>query len=383
MIDLESMNVLIVDDSDSMCKSIRNMLNVMNYGATYHFASNGLEAWDILQEEKVDLSIIDWNMPMMSGMELLGRIREDKSLREMPVIMVTGEANREIVAEAAESDVDNYLLKPFSIESLEARIGKIIEKANNPPPVVYHLKMARGFEEKGDFESAIQEIKHAMEMDPESTRPLRELGRVYIQRNDLKEAEKWLNQAIKTNKLDAIAYHHLGELHVKDGNIEKAAKYFDEAMNISPRHVSRSVQFGQVLVKNGMIQRAKGVFEKALELSDSSLALQEEIADFCMKEGVNDYAAKLMEGILDLMPTREDIFFKLGVVNENLGEPKKALEYFIAAGKQDTDNIDLKLKIAKNYIDSGQIIRAEQTLDQILKKDPENTKAKELLKHSL
>jgi CheY-like chemotaxis protein len=383
MIDLESMSVLIADDMDSMCKSIRNMLNVMNYGSTYHFAFNGIEAWNILQAEKVDLSIIDWNMPAMSGVEVLGRIREDKELRDMPVIMVTGEANREIVAEAAEADVDNYLLKPFSLKNLGDRICKVIEKANNPSPMFYHLKMARDFEEDGDFESAIQEIRQAQEMDPESTRPLRELGRVYILQNDLEAAEKWLNQAIKTNKLDAIAYHHLGELHVKDGNIEKAAKYFDEAMNISPRHVSRGVQFGQALVKNGMFQRAKGVFDRAVDLSDSTLALQEEIADFCVTEGVNDYAAKLMEDILDHEPNRDDIVFKLGVAYENLGETSKALDYFNAAGKKDKNNVEIQLKIAKNYIDSGQMIRAEQILELILKKDPENINAKELLKHSL
>ena len=154
-------------------------------------------------------------------------------------------------------------------------------------------------------------------------------------------------------------------------------------MNISPRHVSRGVQFGQALVKNGMIQRAKGVFDKALELSDSSLALQEEIADFCVTEGVNDYAAKLMEVILDHQPNRDDIVFKLGETHEKLGNPAKALDYFSAAGKKDKDNVEIQLKIAKNYIDTGQMIRAEQILDLILNKDPEDTEAQELLKHSL
>jgi len=113
------------------------------------------------------------------------------------------------------------------------------------------------------------------------------------------------------------------------------------------------------------------------------LALQEEIADFCMTEGVNDYAVKLMEVILDHLPNRDDIVFKLGETHEKLGNPAKALDYFSAAGKKDKDNVEIQLKIAKNYIDTGQMIRAEQILDLILKKDPENTEAQELLKHSL
>lgn len=383
MIDLKRMSVLIVDDMENMCRSIRGMLKVLNYGSGFRFANNGLEAWTLLQKEPVDLAIVDWNMPSMTGVELLERIREDKNLRDMPVVMVTAEANREIVAESAESDIDAYILKPLTVKSLGDKISLVIEKANNPPPMVYHLKLARDFEEAGEIEAAIEEAKQAMDADPQSTKPMRELGRIYLRKKEYQEAEKWLSQAADMNKLDVIAFHHLGELHLQQNDIEKAAEFFDKAIKISPRHVSRGVNFGKVLVQQGMINKAQKVFDRAIELSSNFLGIHEDVADYCMESGVNEYAEKLLEFVLEQAPNREDVIYKLGVINENLGQPRKALSYFIEAGKRNRDNIDIQLKIAKNYVDTGQVLRAERILNTILKKDPESQGARELLKHCL
>ncbi len=383
MIDLKRMSVLIVDDMENMCRSIRGMLKVLNYGSGFRFAGNGLEAWTLLQKEPVDLAIVDWNMPSMTGVELLERIREDKNLRDMPVVMVTAEANREIVAESAESDIDAYILKPLTVKSLGDKISFVIEKANNPPPMVYHLKLARDFEEAGDIEAAIEEARQAMDADPQSTKPMRELGKIYLRKKEYQEAEKWLSQAADMNKLDVIAFHHLGQLHLEQNDIDKAEEFYDKAMNISPRHVTRGVNFGKVLVQKGMINKAQKVFDRAIELSSNSLAVQEDVADYCMESGVNEYAGKLMEFVLGQVPNREDVIYKLGVINENMGQPRKALTYFIEAGKKNRDNFDIQLKIAKNYVETGQVLRAEQVLNTLLKKDPENKEAQELLKRCL
>ncbi len=383
MIDLKQMSVLIVDDMENMCKSIRGMLKVLNYGSRFRFAFNGSEAWSILQKDPLNLAIVDWNMPTMTGVELLGRIRDDKTLRDMPVVMVTAEANRELVAEAAESDIDAYILKPLTVKSLGDKIAEVVEKANNPPPMAFHLKQARDLEEAGDPEGAIREIKKAMDAEPQSTRPIRELGKIYLKVENLEEAEKWLAKAAKLNKLDVIAFHSLGELYLKRNNIDKASEFLDKAMSISPRHVGRAIQFGKVLVQKGAVRKALNVFDKAIALSDNSMTVQEEIADFCLDEGFFEYAEKNLEFLLQQMPSRQDIIYKLGVANEKQGQFRKALSYFIEVGKRDRNNTDIQLKIAENYIASGQVLRAEQTLTHLLRKDPDNESAKELLQQCL
>ena len=383
MLDPANMNMLIVDDMEGMRKSVRGMLKVLNCGKTFHFAQNGLEAWNLLEKEQIDMAIIDWNMPVMTGVELLSRIREDRNLRDMPIVMVTAEANREIVAEAGESEIDAYLLKPLTAKSLGDKISIVIKKANNPPPVVFHLKNARDLEESGDMDAAVEEVKLAMDAEPLSSRPIRELGYMFFKRNDLKNAEKWLLKAANMNELDVFAFHHLGELYLKQNDIDKASEYFDKAVSISPRHVTRSINFGKILVQKDMFDKAEKVFDKAISLSDESLAMLEEIADFSLENGMEAYAMKCMKEILQSVPTRYDMMFKIGIANEKIGNHTEALSYLTEAGKKDKDNVEIKMHIAENYIKIAQGLRAESALKSVLKIDPENRKAKELLKQCL
>ena len=121
MIDINEMTVLIVDDMVSMCKSIHSMMRVIGYGRNVLFAYNGKEALNILQKEPIDLVLLDYNMPVMSGGEVISHIREDRNLRDLPVIMVTAQAYQDYVAEAAESVIDAYILKPLTASSYWTR----------------------------------------------------------------------------------------------------------------------------------------------------------------------------------------------------------------------------------------------------------------------
>ena len=245
MIDVHEMKVLIVDDMPSMCKFIHKMMRNIGYGKEFIFSYSGKDALEQLKKQPVDLVLLDYNMPEISGSEILSNIRDDRDLRDTPVIMVTAEAYSDFVAEVGESEVDAYILKPITMKILEEKISFVIDRYNNPPPMLYHLKRAREFEDKGDLDSAIQEALLAREANPDVTRPIRELGYFYYKKNDLKEAETWLLKAADMNKLDVIAFHYLGEIYLRWKDIEKAAHYLERAMRISPRHLQRGIHFGK------------------------------------------------------------------------------------------------------------------------------------------
>lgn len=380
MIDIKEMTVLIADDMPNMVTTIHSVMKVLNYGKRFMIANNGEEAWQILKKEPVDIAILDYNMPHMTGGELLSRIREDRDLKDLPVVMVTAYAHREFVAEAAESEIDAYILKPITVKVLGDKVLGVIKNVNRPPPMVYHLQKARRFEEDGNIDAAIGEARLAMEANPKSSRPLRELGYYYFKKNDLKEAEKWLLKAAQMNSLDVFAFHYLGELYLKRDKIEEASKYFDKAMSISPRHLTRGILFGKTLVQRDKIEKAVQVFEKAIKLSENDLELREEIANFCIEEGAKEYGARLLEFIVRADPKRKDLLFKLGVTLEEVGEHSKALSYLTRAEKEERDNPDIKVHLAKVYLALGRPIRAEKALKEILKADPKNKKAMELLK---
>lgn len=380
MIDIHNMTVLITDDLTTMIKSLHNMLRVLKCGKNVFYANSGKEALRTLKNESIDLVLLDYNMPEMTGGEVVSQMREDRDLRNTPVIMITAEANREYVAEVAESEIDAYILKPLTIKVLDDKISLVVEKANNPPPMTVHLKRAMAFEEQDDIDAAVKEAELAMDAEPKSSRPVRELGYYNLKRNNLKEAEKWLLKAAEMNYLDVFSFHYLGELYLNLDDIEKAQHYFEKAMEISPRHVSRGVNFGKILVQRKMAERAIKVFEKALRLSWDNLELKEEIADFCIEEEVNNYAAKLLESIVREQPDREDLFFNLGKTLEKLGEIGRALNYLVKAEKHDKENVDIKIHMAKDYLFQKRPILAEKVLKKIFKLDPDHKEARELYK---
>jgi CheY-like chemotaxis protein len=383
MIDIAKMSVLIVDDALSMCRSIQKMLKVIGYGEKYEFAADGKDALNILRNNQFDLVLLDYNMPVMTGGELLSCIREDRKLRDIPVIMVTGQTYRDYVAEAAESEIDAYILKPLTIKLLEEKIFHVIDKANNPPPMYQHLKNAVMCEERGDLDGAIAEAELARAENPKSSRPVRELGYYYLKKNNLKKAQKLFLEAVEMNSLDVFAFHHLGSIYLTQNDIERALHYLDKAMKISPRHVSRGIDFGKTLIYRNMVSDAEKVFDQTLKFSGYDPILAEEVADFCIDHGIYEYAAELLEATIKERTKRWDLIVKLGKVYEQLGNLEKAVHYFIKADGLDKGNIDIKLHIGRNYLAMGKPMWAEMALKEILDINKNHSEAEKLLKMCL
>jgi len=122
----KKIKILVVDDFATMRKVIRNLLKQIGYENVVE-AENGQVAMRTLKSQKVDFIISDWNMPAMSGLELLKAVRADEELTSTPFLMVTAEALKENVVEAVKSGVNNYIVKPFTAEVLEEKIKKIVE----------------------------------------------------------------------------------------------------------------------------------------------------------------------------------------------------------------------------------------------------------------
>jgi CheY-like chemotaxis protein len=382
-IDIKNMTVLVVDDVPLTCKLVRKLMKTLGFGETFHFANNGQQALSILTEEKIDLVLMDYNMPEMNGVEALSRIRENRKLRDIPVIMITAQALSDYVAEVGESDIDAYILKPINVKVLEEKVIAVIDKANNPPPMVYHLKKARQYEDEGDLLKAVEEARLAMEADPSVTRPIRELGYYYLKMGQYKVAEKWLLKAAKLNPLDVFSCHHLGELYMKKNNFNKAEYYFDNAMKISPRHLSRCINFGKTLIRMKRFEKAMRVFERAFNLPDSTSELREEIADFCLNRGAHEYAIKLLEESLKDEPQRSDLLQKMALAMEKLGDISQAIPFLARASNLDRDNDDIKIKLATYYLAIKKPLMAEQPLKTILKSNPGHQGARDLLRQCL
>jgi two-component system chemotaxis response regulator CheY len=122
----KNLKILIVDDFATMRKVIRNLLKQGGFENIVE-AEDGVAALKILQSQKVDFVISDWNMPNMSGLELLKAVRGSDDLKELPFLMVTAEALKDNVVAAVKAGVSNYIVKPFTAEVLNEKIEKIVK----------------------------------------------------------------------------------------------------------------------------------------------------------------------------------------------------------------------------------------------------------------
>lgn len=122
----KNMNILVVDDFSTMRRIITNVLRQLGFDNISE-AEDGAKALQILEAESFDFVITDWNMPQMSGLDLIKAIRasENETLKGIPVLMVTAEALQDNIIAAAKAGVNNYIIKPFDAQTLAEKINKI------------------------------------------------------------------------------------------------------------------------------------------------------------------------------------------------------------------------------------------------------------------
>ncbi|MBI3658369.1 MAG: chemotaxis response regulator CheY [Acidobacteria bacterium] len=118
--------ILIVDDMATMRRIIRNTLKQLGY-QNMEEAEDGAKALDKLQKEPFNFVVSDWNMPNLDGLGLLKAVRQDPQLKELPFMLVTAQSKKESILEAIQCGVSNYIVKPFTAETLKEKMDKIFK----------------------------------------------------------------------------------------------------------------------------------------------------------------------------------------------------------------------------------------------------------------
>lgn len=377
----KDMVFLVVDDIDNMRRSIKAMLKLVHFGKEFYEAANGRDAWKLLQDENIviDFIICDYNMPYMSGTELLGLIRSTKKWRDIPFLMVTAEANMDIVAEAAEQDVDAYMTKPFVTATLEQKVMELLGQLNNPSPFNQLLLQARTLDEKGDLDGAIAAATEAAKLNDRSSKPYRELGRLFGKKSDLKKAQLCFEKAVELNRLDVSSYHALGQIYYRQGKMDMAMENFNRAMEISPRHADRAMNFAKLLIKKKQIVEAEKVLRLVLKTKSNDIDFKEDIADTCNGCGLGELAVKSYREVLKADPERIYLHKKIGLALCTAGDYTEAVKMLEKAAEKSADDIELFLSLGKAYQAMKQVIRADQWVSKVLRLDPNHKEARAIL----
>ena len=120
-----SIKVLVVDDFATMRRIVKGVLKQLGFNSIIE-AEDGHGALEVLKKEKIGLIVSDWNMPNMTGLDLLKAVKGDGNLKNIPFIMVTAEGQKQNVLEAAKAGVNNYVVKPFTPETFGEKLEKVL-----------------------------------------------------------------------------------------------------------------------------------------------------------------------------------------------------------------------------------------------------------------
>ncbi|HWU76147.1 MAG TPA: chemotaxis response regulator CheY [Rhodanobacter sp.] len=125
----KNMKILVVDDFSTMRRIVRNLLVELGFsGQLIQEADDGENALVMLRSQPFDMVVTDWNMPNMTGIDLLRAIRAEGAWKGLPVLMVTAENNRDQIIAAAQAGVNGYIVKPFTADTLKEKLTKIFER---------------------------------------------------------------------------------------------------------------------------------------------------------------------------------------------------------------------------------------------------------------
>jgi len=122
-----NMKILVVDDFSTMRRIVKNLLKQLGY-VNIDEAEDGAQAYEKVKNGDYGFVVSDWNMPNMDGLDLVKSVRANPAIKDLPILMVTAEAEKDKVIAAIQAGVNNYIVKPFTGDTLKEKMDKIIEK---------------------------------------------------------------------------------------------------------------------------------------------------------------------------------------------------------------------------------------------------------------
>jgi two-component system chemotaxis response regulator CheY len=206
------LQVLVVDDIPAIRRLLTKMLQQLGVASPIRQAADGLEAWELLQEHLYDVVVCDINMPRMTGLELLKRLRGHPRHENTPFLLITGEVAEDIVAAAVENEVDGYLLKPFRLPALQRQLAAILKGRHSIGPGERLLQEARRCLAAGFPDQALDLIHQLPPRRKKSAQVLNLLGECLQARDSPQEAARCFQEALKINPYHQRAACNLAAL---------------------------------------------------------------------------------------------------------------------------------------------------------------------------
>jgi two-component system chemotaxis response regulator CheY len=261
--------VVVVDDDEDAREMVVEYLKLIGFKEVLPFPG-GAAALQYLNKfaEKVGLIVSDWEMPTVSGIDLLRAVKSHPKLKNVSFLMVTSQSSieRMKVMQAARSNVDEYLLKPFNLDDFKARILKVVHSSKTASEVMGLVAEGNKFLESGNFQYAYNKFEKALKLQPENEFALRGMADATAKVKGFQAAVPYFRKALEMNPLHADTYLKLVVVYERIGWIDKAIALLESAIQHVGFHAELHFNLGKMYNKNRMLDEAIRELEKTLEI---------------------------------------------------------------------------------------------------------------------
>lgn len=375
----EKLTVLIIDDKPSMRRTIKNLLRRLGYQKLIE-ADDGDTGLSQVQAVRPNLVISDWNMPRMNGGQLVRAIRDNETIAQTPFLVITAEVDAKAIAEAAEFEVDAYIVAPFSAELVEEKIKHAIAIRSKPSAVETHLSLGQVYTKARQYDAALGEFEKVLELAPNSPRAMVAYGQVKELQGDQGMAEAHYKKAIQISPLFIKGHESLAHLYREQGDLKKASKHLSKAVEISPRNAKRQVQLGKTLIKSGDTSKAKDVLKEVMRIAQQDYNdVLKEVGEAYLEAGMAEEAQLVFERGLAANPTDLHLYNRLGIAYRKQKKYSSAVANYEQAIRIDPGSENLYYNLGRAHFENGNREKAGVAMRKAIEIYPDFDEAKQFI----
>ena len=368
----EDYTLLIVEDNHAMRRLMESMVTGLGYTSIVT-AKDGAEAWDIIEENNIDVILCDMIMPVMNGLQLLNKVRSSKQFYNLPFIMITGADNQSEIMYTLQAEVDHYILKPPNIEKLDNLLKLVIEQKAAPTKYDKAVTAGKFFFLNKNFKKALQCFKVASQVQSEYPMPYYYMGKIHKMSNNDELAIINFNKCIGMSGLYINALLALAEIYGKREEDKQLISILLKVVQLLPENVDIRRNLGAAFVRNNAHDKANEQFREAVKLAkgnkETLLALVEDFISAGLFDEADDlYLRKYKEE-----DTEKIVSFwnRLGDCCKKKKGLQKAKYFYMSALKYLPQDMTTNLNLASLLIDEKEYDGARAYINKVSRLYPD------------
>ncbi len=369
-------NVLVVEDQGTMRELIRGMLRKNGYHKLVT-VENGRQAIGAICSHEVNVVITDWNMPNMTGIELVKWIKADSRFFRLPVMMISDEGSADKVLYALEEGSDGFLVKPFSEVKLIKHLDDMLTKAACLSEMEEKVFEMRLLKLSGEYRKALELGNEILKVRKHPRVVLMTCECLY----KIEDYEKAIEMMLDTDEETRTSGHNnlLGKLYISVGRQSEGLMYLEQAVEKNPLNHDRKIDLARAYFSAGKVGEAEKVIEKMMSMNPTDLNLVS-VAQLYLDHGDEIKAGLYLDQTVDPIPETVHVFNNYAVALRKANRCEESARIYQKCLQIVPNSDILHYNLGLLYRRIGRLEDAKKVLVRALQLNPNNKHADKLLK---